>query len=143
MNLNITNTIWAHILPMLAMPVSLFLVKQFIDQVPESLIEAARIDGASYWQAFRYITLPLLRPSILVALLWRIIDTFRIFDVVFTLTGGGPASATEVISLYAYRNGFQKFDLGYASSISYAMIAMILIVAFILFRSIGRSEQIF
>lgn len=114
-----------------------------LQTIPDDPLEAARIDGASHWQAFYHITLPLLRPSILVALLWRVIDTFRIFDVVFTLTGGGPASATEVISLYAYRNGFQKFDLGYASAISYAMIAMILLVAFILFRLIGRSEQIF
>ncbi|MFQ5812470.1 MAG: carbohydrate ABC transporter permease [Anaerolineae bacterium] len=114
-----------------------------LQALPEEPVEAALIDGASNWQVFRYITLPLLRPTILVALLWRIIDTFRIFDVVFTLTGGGPANATEVISLYTYRNGFQKFDLGFASAISYAMIAMMLIVAFVLFRLIGRTEQIF
>lgn len=114
-----------------------------LQTLPEEPLEAAIIDGASGWQVFRYIMLPLLRPTILVALVWRIIDTFRIFDVVFTLTGGGPAGATEVVSLYAYRNGFQKFDLGYASAISYAMIVMMLIVAFILFRLIGRTEQLY
>jgi multiple sugar transport system permease protein len=114
-----------------------------LQALPTEPIEAATIDGASAWQVFRHVTLPLLRPTILVALVWRVIDTFRIFDVVFTLTGGGPAGATEVVSLYAYRNGFQKFDLGFASAISYTMIILMLVVAFVLFQLIGRTEEIF
>lgn len=113
-----------------------------LQALPDEPLEAAVIDGASRFQVFRHVMLPLLRPAILVALVWRAIDTFRIFDVVFTLTAGGPAHATEVISLYAYRTGFQRLDLGYASSISYAMIAIILGLALLLFRLIGRTEEI-
>ncbi len=87
--------------------------------IPEEPRQAARVDGASSWQIFRLITLPLLRPVLLVAVIWRTIDLFRIFDVVFSLTGGGPYNATETISLYAYNEGFASFNLGFASAISY------------------------
>ena len=110
-----------------------------LQSLPDEPFEAARIDGASAWQTFRYLTLPLLRPTILVALLWRIIDTFRIFDVVYLLTAGGPARATETVSLFVYRNGFQLFNLGYASAASYLMILGMLIMAVIVTRFIRRE----
>jgi len=105
---------------------------------PLEVREAAMIDGASTLQIFCYITLPLLRPALMVALLWRTIDTFRIFDVVFTLTAGGPAQATETISLYIYYNGFQQFNMGYTAALSMLMIAMLFAVAFLIYRLIGR-----
>jgi multiple sugar transport system permease protein len=111
-----------------------------LQSLPEEPFEAARIDGASSLQTFGYITLPLLRPSILVALLWRMIDTFRIFDVVWLLTAGGPAHATETVSIYIYNYGFKSFDLGYASTASYVMIIIMLVIAGLLARSIGRSS---
>jgi multiple sugar transport system permease protein len=114
-----------------------------LQSMPDEPVEAARIDGASFWQVFIYIFLPLLRPTILVILVWRVIDTFKVFDVVFTLTGGGPGTATETISLFAYYNGFQRFDLGYASAISYTMMFIMLGMAAVLFRLISRTEQIF
>ncbi len=114
-----------------------------LQSLPEEPLEAAKIDGATRIQLFRHIVLPLLRPAILVAIVWRFIDLVRIFDVVYSLTGGGPAAATEVISIYAYRNGFQRFDLGYASAMSWLMIVVMLGVAFILFRAINRTEQIY
>lgn len=109
---------------------------------PHELREAAVIDGANTLQLFRYVTLPLLRPAIMVALLWRFIDTFRIFDVVFSLTGGGPAQATETISVYIYRTGFQKFDLGYTSALSMLMILLLFVAAFVLYRLIGRVSSL-
>lgn len=109
-----------------------------LQSLPEEPFEAARIDGASAWQSFRYLTLPLLRPTILVALLWRVIDTFRIFDVVYLLTAGGPARATETVSLFVYRNGFQLFNLGFASAASYLMILLMLVMAALLTRLIRR-----
>jgi multiple sugar transport system permease protein len=112
-----------------------------LQSLPDEPFEAARIDGASSWQTFSYITLPLLRQSILVALLWRLIDTFRIFDVVYLLTAGGPARATETVSIYVYTYGFKSFNLGYASSASYAMIFIMLVLAGLLARSIGRSAD--
>ena len=81
-----------------------------LQALPEEPFEAARIDGASAWQRFVHLTLPLLRPAILVALLWRVIDTFRIFDVIYLLTAGGPARKTETVSIYVYRYGFKLFD---------------------------------
>jgi multiple sugar transport system permease protein len=110
-----------------------------LQSLPDEPFEAARIDGASAWQSFRYLTLPLLRPVILVALLWRIIDTFRIFDVVYLLTAGGPARATETVSLFVYRNGFQLFNLGYASAASYLMILGMLVMAIVVTRFIRRE----
>ena len=74
------------------------------------------------------------------ALLWRVIDTFRIFDVVYLLTSGGPARATETVSIYVYRYGFQSFNLGYASAASYVMILIMLVIAAVLARTMGRIE---
>ncbi|MBZ0310338.1 MAG: sugar ABC transporter permease, partial [Anaerolineae bacterium] len=112
-----------------------------LQSMPEEPFEAARIDGASAWQRFRYLTLPLLRPTITVVLLWRVIDTFRIFDVIYLLTAGGPARLTETVSIYVYRYGFKTFDLGFASSAAFIMILIMLVIAFFLARLIGRSNS--
>ena len=106
--------------------------------IPEEPRQAARVDGASAWQTFRLITLPLLKPVIFVAVVWRTIDLFRIFDVVYSLTGGGPYNATETISLYAYNQGFASFNLGFASAISYLIILSLAIVLAIEYRLLGR-----
>lgn len=111
-----------------------------LQSMPDEPFESAKIDGASSFQTFFYLTLPLLRQSILVALLWRLIDTFRIFDVVYLLTAGGPARSTETVSIYVYRYGFQLFNLGFASAASYIMILILLVIAGFLARAIGRSE---
>lgn len=113
-----------------------------LQSLPEEPFEAARIDGANSLQTFLYLTLPLLRQTILVALLWRLIDTFRIFDVVYLLTAGGPARATETVSIYIYRYGFQAFNLGFASAASYIMIVIMLFLAGMMARAIGRSETV-
>ncbi|MCX8061333.1 MAG: sugar ABC transporter permease [Anaerolineales bacterium] len=110
-----------------------------LQSLPEEPFEAARIDGANSVQTFFYLTLPLLRPIILVALLWRFIDTFRIFDVIYLLTAGGPARVTETVSIYVYRYGFQAFNLGIASAASFIMLLIMLVIAGILARSIGRE----
>jgi len=112
-----------------------------LQALPEEPFEAARIDGASAWQSFVRITLPLLRQTILVVLLWRMIDTFRIFDVIYLLTAGGPARATETVSIYVYRYGFQSFNLGYASAASYIMILVMLVIAAAMARLMGRIEN--
>ncbi|MCS6907871.1 MAG: sugar ABC transporter permease [Anaerolineales bacterium] len=114
-----------------------------LQSLPEEPFEAARIDGANSIQTFFYLTLPLLRQTILVALLWRLIDTFRIFDVVYLLTAGGPARATETVSIYIYRYGFQSFNLGFASAASYVMILIMLAIAALMARAIGRAETVY
>jgi multiple sugar transport system permease protein len=111
-----------------------------LQSLPEEPYEAAKIDGASAIQSFYYLTLPLLKPIILVALLWRFIDTFRIFDVIYLLTAGGPARVTETVSIYIYRYGFQSFNLGVAATSSFIMLLIMLVVAGLLARAIGKEE---
>jgi len=86
--------------------------------IPPELYQAASLDGARPFQVFRRITLPLLRPVILVALIFRTLDAFRVFDAVYVLTGGGPANTTETLSIYAYKVLFQTLQFGYGSALS-------------------------
>ena len=90
--------------------------------LPEEPYEAARIDGAGAWRQFVDITIPLLKPSILVALLLRTMDSLRLFDNVYILTRGGPGNATETLSYFIYRTAFENFDLGYASAVSFVVL---------------------
>jgi multiple sugar transport system permease protein len=86
--------------------------------IPRELYHAARVDGASPWYIFKNITLPLLMPIIIVVLLFRTIDAFRVFDAIYVLTGGGPANSTETLSIYAYKVLFQTLQFGYGSALS-------------------------
>ncbi len=86
--------------------------------IPRELYQAARLDGAGGWTLFRRITLPLLKPVILVALIFRTLDAFRVFDAIYVLTGGGPANTTETLSIYAYKVLFQTLQFGYGSTLS-------------------------
>ena len=89
-----------------------------LQAIPRDLYQAARVDGAGAWSIFRHVTLPLLRPVILVVLLFRTLDAFRVFDAVYVLTGGGPANTTETLSIYAYRVLFQTLQFGYGSALA-------------------------
>ncbi|QKT02841.1 sugar ABC transporter permease [Ectothiorhodospiraceae bacterium 2226] len=96
--------------------------------IPRDLYRAARVDGASAWLMFRRITLPQLAPLILIVLILRVIDAFRVFDVVYVLTGGGPGNSTETLSIYAYKILFQTLDFGYGSAlaaVTFALVALI------------------
>jgi multiple sugar transport system permease protein len=86
--------------------------------IPRELYQAARIDGANARQVFRRITLPMIMPVVLVVLIFRTLDAFRIFDAVYVLTGGGPANTTETLSIYAYKVLFQTLQFGYGSTLS-------------------------
>lgn len=88
-----------------------------LQTIPHSLYESSSLDGANRWHQFRYITLPLLKSSIFVALLFRTLDAFRVFDLIFVLTGGGPGGSTESISLYAYKVMFAQTRFGYGAAI--------------------------
>src|SRR5438876_38379 len=87
-----------------------------LQSLPPEPFEAARIDAASAWRTFRYITLPMLRPVMVVCIVIRAIDAFRTFDIVWTISGGGPARATEVFSIYAYVEAFQFLNLARGSA---------------------------
>jgi multiple sugar transport system permease protein len=101
-----------------------------VEGLPVDVLEAARIDGASRWQMIRRVQIPLLRPAIVVALLFRSILAFKVFDEVYLLTSGGPGTATELVNLHLYKVFFEQNQLGYGALLSLAIIAAI--VAFLL-----------
>jgi trehalose/maltose transport system permease protein len=97
--------------------------------IPESLTEASVIDGATAWQRFWYVRLPLLAPSLLIASMFRALDAFRIFDLVYVLTGGGPADSTEVLSTLTYKNLFSALQIGYGSTLATMMFITEIMIA--------------
>ena len=99
-----------------------------LQTVPQESVEAAQVDGASSWAQFRHIELPYIRPLLLLVLFFRIADVIRVFDHVFVLTGGGPGTTTEFMSLYMYRIAFKFSDLGEASAL--AVIVMVAMTVF-------------
>ena len=105
--------------------------------IPSELYEAAAIDGATAWDRFWNITFPLLRPTMLVALLFRMIDVFRMLDLPFVLTGGGPGQATETLSLYTYRVIFTDLKFGGGSALAVLTFLLILITAFVFIKVLG------
>lgn len=110
-------------------PFVILIIMAALDAMSTEPVEAARIDGANAFQTFRYIVLPLLRPALLVAGLLRIIDSFKVFDLIYVMTRGGPALATETVNMYAYIEGFSNFNISYAVTLS---LVMTLITSFVL-----------
>lgn len=106
--------------------------------LPAELYEAARTDGANAWQRFRHVTLPLLMPAILVAVVFRYIFAFRIFPEVWLLTQGGPARQTEVLAVYLYKSAFRYYDFGMASATAWAMVVLSFLIAAAYLRSMYR-----
>ncbi len=104
-------------------PFLFLLLSAGLQAIPPEPIEAARIDGAGPWRIFRDVTVPLLKPTILLALLLRAMDLVRIFDQIFILTQGGPGTATETVSLYIYRTAFRFSNFGYAAAMSFVLLA--------------------
>ena len=109
-----------------------------LQSIPDDLHEAARVDGAGPVRRFFAITLPLLRPAILVAALFRIMDAFRVFDLVYVMTQGAPGNATNVLQFYGYQKMFPEQQFGYGSAISVIVFVIIGLVAFAAIRVIGR-----
>jgi multiple sugar transport system permease protein len=111
-----------------------------LQAIPQEPYEAALIDGSTRWQTFRYVTLPLLKPAILIALLLRTMDLLRVFDQIFILTEGGPGFATETISLYIYRTAFRFFDFGYAAAMSFVLLALTNVISTIYIRFLQTKQ---
>jgi multiple sugar transport system permease protein len=111
-----------------------------LQTIPGDVRRAAAIDGASAWRTFRSITLPLLRPTLLVALVFRTLDAFRVFDAVYVLTGGGPANTTETLSIYAYKTMMRAGDFGYGATLSVATFLAVMILAAGYMKLLGDRE---
>lgn len=119
-------------------PFAVLFLTAGIQSLPTYPFEAAKIDGANQLQSFFYIMFPMLRPVLLVILLFRSINLIKIFDIVFILTGGGPAGATDVLSIYINRQSFAFFNMGYSSAVSVIMIGILLVYSLVLNKMMGR-----
>jgi ABC-type sugar transport system permease subunit len=126
-------------------PFMALLILAGLQTIPHTYTEAGRVDGASPWRIFWNIRLPLLMPALLIAALLRALDAFRVFDLPYTLTGGGPADSTETMSTLAYKRLFSGLEIGYGSTLSTAMFiteALIAIgFAIFIFRRLNATED--
>jgi multiple sugar transport system permease protein len=110
-------------------PLIALIVLAGLSSMPRQVLEAAEVDGASYWSRFRDIVLPMLAGVIIVALLIRSMDAIRYFDIITNTTNGGPADATKIVPIRLYETAFRFFDLGYAAAIGLSMLAVTIIMA--------------
>jgi len=111
-----------------------------LQAIPEDLYEVARIEGAGRWQTFRRVTFPLLAPSATIVVAYTTIQSFKAFDLIFAMTGGGPVNSTEILSTYIYHTAFQNYKFGYASAESVVFMLIIALVTILQFRLLrGRT----
>ncbi|MBK9608773.1 MAG: sugar ABC transporter permease [Betaproteobacteria bacterium] len=111
-----------------------------LESLPTDVYEAARVDGATFWQELRHVTLPLMLPAIVVTLVFRLIVSVKVFDEIYLLTGGGPGTATEVVSYTIFRRFFTEGQTGYGSAMS-VVVLFALALAFILARAVTRRRE--
>jgi len=112
-----------------------------LQMIPKSLYEAAEVDGASKWQQFTQITLPMLMPSIVVALIFRTITALQTFDIPYTMTKGGPGNATETLAMYIHKTTIDYLDVGYGSTLAVGMFVLSLILTAVYLRHISKQES--
>jgi multiple sugar transport system permease protein len=136
-------TIWAMIAAEIwkTTPFMALLLLAGLQLIPSELYEAAALDGASPWQAFWRVTLPIIKPTILVALLFRTIDGVRIFDLPRVLTNGGPGKSTETLVLYTYNTFFTSLNFGYGSTLAVMTFLLVMLVSFIFIKVLGTPTQ--
>ena len=108
-----------------------------LQNIDLSLYEAAAVDGANAWWQLRHITLPLLKPAILVTLIFRTLDGFRVFDLIYVLTGGGPGTSTEPVALYTFNALLQNLRFGYGSALSVVIFAITFGLALLYVKGLG------
>lgn len=135
------GAMWAAILTDVwkTTPYMALLLLAGLQVIDKGLYESSSIDGANQMQTFFKITLPLLKPSILVAVLFRALDAFRVYDLIAVLTGGGPGGSTETLSVYAYKTMFSQMNFGYGSVIVMFMFVCVLIIATLFIKVLGAS----
>ena len=122
-------------------PFAALIILAGLQTISDEVYEAASIDGATAWQKFYHVTLPLLWPALLLALLFRTIDALRVFDLVFVMTQGGPADATNVLQFYGYKKTFAEGMIGYGSTIAVTVFMISLILALAYLRAL-KSERL-
>lgn len=121
-------------------PIVIFILAAGLQALPVDIYKSAAVDGASKWQIFTRITLPLLKPVFFVALLLRIMDAFKIFDTVYVMTYGGPGKSTELISMFIYKEGLKYFKIGRASALSIIFLVLIFLISINFLRNIQKRQ---
>jgi len=124
-------------------PFLLLIVLAGLQSIPMELFEAAEVDGANKWNIFWRITSPLLLPFIVIGILIRTMDSFKLFDIVYLVTGGGPGNVTETISFYTYLQGFRFFSVGYTAAMAFIQLIIIILIAqlFLKFQKRVQGER--
>jgi ABC-type sugar transport system permease subunit len=120
-------------------PFVALLVLAGLQNIDTALYEAARIDGAGAWQRFWHVTVPLLKPAILVALIFRTLDAFRVFDLIYVMTGGGPGTSTEPVALYTFTALLQNLRFGFGSALSVLVFLITFTLALLYIRVLGAG----
>lgn len=121
-------------------PFMFLLLLAALANVDKSQLEAASIDGAGYWRIFFLIVLPSIWPVMAIALLIRLLDLFRLFDVVWALTQGGPGTMTETISIFTYNQGFRQFETSYTAAVALLIVVMLSVVLMWALKRVGLSR---
>ena len=112
-----------------------------LQEIPSSLYEAARVDGATAWQRFRHITLPMLSNTLAFVMIVALIAALQAFDQIYVMTGGGPYGTTQTVVMEIYTSGFKKLELGFASALSYVLLLITLVLSLVQFRFFSRREK--
>jgi multiple sugar transport system permease protein len=122
-------------------PFLMVIVLAGLQSISPELYEAARVDGGTAWQIFWRITAPLLLPLVVIGLLIRAMDCFKLFDIIYLVTGGGPGNVTETVSFYTYLQGFKFFSLGYTAAMAFLQLVVIIVIAQIFLRFLKRQRE--
>ncbi len=123
-------------------PLVAILLLAALQSVDRELVEVAKVDGASSFQSFRLIVLPLITPVVLIVLVLRTMEAFKVFDIIWIMTGGGPANATQTIAIYAYQTAFQGYDFGAGAALGYLIALIIMALAAVYLRMLGRTGRV-
>ncbi len=115
-------------------PFAFLVLLATLASLPPDIYEAARIDRASAWKRFRYLTLPLIRPAVVMVVILRMMTALSAFAAIFAATGGGPGSSTEILNLYAYRTSFSELNLGYGASLAMVLMIITIGISYLMFR---------
>ncbi len=121
-------------------PLVMLIVLGGLASVPREPYESAEIDGANAWQKFRYLTLPMISPFLMIAVIIRGIDAIKSFDIIYAMTQGGPGTASETINIYLYNTAFSYYDIGYGSAMAVVFFILIVALSFILLMMRQRTK---
>jgi multiple sugar transport system permease protein len=143
----ITNPDWALTAIIVAdtwewFPFTMLMVLAALQMMPQELVDAAKVDGATAWQTIRHVTLPFIKGVLLVAGLFRLIDSIKAFPLIFILTDGGPGNVTEVTNYYSFLQAFNFSYLGFSSAITVALLAASVALSWVVIRAVGWGARV-